>query len=529
MNAPAPEFAPAAVFGKFPEGWNGRPLVMNHPVNGDGVPISANSKGAMESNAFGLIFNSRIEDNKLKTEAWINTADAQARGGEFLETLNRVQAGEMVEVSTGCFVTTMSKRGMFSGRKYEAVWIEVVPDHLAFLSEGIKGACSIEDGCGTPRSNKADAMPKKRKPMKGKPKGYKGPKGEEDEDDNGGGKKPKAAAGQDSGCGCGVNNHEHTCTCTREHTKPTVQKLTPNSTERAQLELEAELRAEVIRATFDAHAVPDSLLNNDISKAVARALKDLHAGRDVSCWLMGWTTNSAVYELIDWDAPSSSWDFFQISMDVSADGKVTFSGEPKEVNLLTRIVSVNEAMENAMPQANAAAGTTEQPATPTTPPAGDPPANTPPVNANATPTTPPALVAPAQSAPAANAAEQAAPTTPAAPKVLSAAEYIASAPDGVREMLEESMRTHDDKRNALIKALKDSGRCEFTDEELKTFNTKRLEKLLKLADVPTYETVAIPGRVESFANRGNGADDPMAAPPAPNVYAAAAPTTETRQ
>ena len=48
MNAATPELALAEEFGKFPAGWNGRPVVMNHPII-DKNPVSANSPSVLET------------------------------------------------------------------------------------------------------------------------------------------------------------------------------------------------------------------------------------------------------------------------------------------------------------------------------------------------------------------------------------------------------------------------------------------------------------------------------------------------
>ena len=41
-NAESPELALASEFGKYPQSWDGRPVVMGHPLR-DGTPVSANS------------------------------------------------------------------------------------------------------------------------------------------------------------------------------------------------------------------------------------------------------------------------------------------------------------------------------------------------------------------------------------------------------------------------------------------------------------------------------------------------------
>ena len=71
-NAPRPELALAKEFGKFPEGWDGSPVVFDHPKDSDGNPVPANSPDILEANAFGQMFNTVLDGNKLKSEIWIN-------------------------------------------------------------------------------------------------------------------------------------------------------------------------------------------------------------------------------------------------------------------------------------------------------------------------------------------------------------------------------------------------------------------------------------------------------------------------
>jgi hypothetical protein len=149
-NAKTPELATAKEFGKFPKTWDGRPVVMNHPQL-KGVFVSAAIPEVLEDFGLGMIFNSKIEDKKLKCEAWLDHARIEELGGESLSTLERIRNGEVVDVSVGAFLDVISRPGTFEGKAYGGVWQNVVPDHLAFLSAGVPGACSVSDGCGVPR------------------------------------------------------------------------------------------------------------------------------------------------------------------------------------------------------------------------------------------------------------------------------------------------------------------------------------------------------------------------------------------
>jgi hypothetical protein len=150
-NAETPELVLAEEFSRTPEGWNGRPVLPDHPKGEDGIRSSANNPQILESQAFGRVFNTKVEGKRLMMEAWLDRTRAE-KIPEAKEILERIEAGEMVEVSVGAFVIAEEKKGNHNGQSYSAVWHEIVPDHLALLPKGIKGACSNDMGCGTPRA-----------------------------------------------------------------------------------------------------------------------------------------------------------------------------------------------------------------------------------------------------------------------------------------------------------------------------------------------------------------------------------------
>lgn len=156
-NAPAPELALASEFGKHFQGWNGRPVVVNHPEL-NGQLVSANIPEVLEKNQIGQIFNTSVDGEKLRMEAWINLDKANELGGVIKETIDRVAAGDdVIEVSTGLFAETEVKSGKFNEEEFSGIWRHITPDHLAILSADKVGACSIEDGCGVPRINSSGA------------------------------------------------------------------------------------------------------------------------------------------------------------------------------------------------------------------------------------------------------------------------------------------------------------------------------------------------------------------------------------
>lgn len=144
------EFVPAREFAKVAEMWNGRPVTIDHPQR-NGNFVSANSQDIIENETIGIILNSKLEDGKLKVEAWINNEKASdsVEGQAFLD---KAQSGERIEVSTGYFADVKKVNGVFKGKKFKGSQTDIKPDHLAFLVDSV-GACSWEMGCGAPRIN----------------------------------------------------------------------------------------------------------------------------------------------------------------------------------------------------------------------------------------------------------------------------------------------------------------------------------------------------------------------------------------
>ena len=131
----------AVELAKSAPSWNGRPVTVLHPRDGD-QPISANSPAIMDQWAVGQVFDVHEADGKLKGVLWVDIQKAVKLG--FEDLLKDLQAEKMMEVSTGYFADEV-----------EGAHVNIRPDHLAILP-GEVGACSIADGCGTPRTNNTD-------------------------------------------------------------------------------------------------------------------------------------------------------------------------------------------------------------------------------------------------------------------------------------------------------------------------------------------------------------------------------------
>ncbi|KKK55030.1 hypothetical protein LCGC14_3078680, partial [marine sediment metagenome] len=150
VNSDTPELVLAEELAQTPHGWNGEPVLWDHPTIG-GQRVSANDPRILETWMFGRIFNARFDNKSLKVEAWLDTARAAEMGGAAQDVIDRINDGELIEVSVGAFVVAEAKVGIHNGQRFTAIWREIVPDHLAMLPVGTKGACSNEMGCGGPR------------------------------------------------------------------------------------------------------------------------------------------------------------------------------------------------------------------------------------------------------------------------------------------------------------------------------------------------------------------------------------------
>ena len=137
------------------EEWNGRNIVIYHPKT-TGVSISANNPETFTAQNIGTIFNSKIADNKLKAEAWIEVAKLEnLEDGKKL--IDMLEANKNIDVSTGMRIVGYEENGTYKGSEYTIVANQIIPDHLAILLDET-GACSWSDGAGFARNNKDTAL-----------------------------------------------------------------------------------------------------------------------------------------------------------------------------------------------------------------------------------------------------------------------------------------------------------------------------------------------------------------------------------
>ena len=128
---------------KTPAVWNHKPVVVYHPTM-NGVGVSACDPVIINSRKVGVMMNTRYEDGKLKSEAWLRKDRANVVDERIMAA---VENKEMMELSTGVYVDVEEKEGEFGGEVYKGLAVNYRPDHLALLPDQI-GACSIADGAG---------------------------------------------------------------------------------------------------------------------------------------------------------------------------------------------------------------------------------------------------------------------------------------------------------------------------------------------------------------------------------------------
>ena len=139
----------AEEFENFTPAWNGIPVTIDHPKR-DGQFVSANDPEMIETSTVGRVFNTHVDGEKLKAEAWL---DQEKLKEVSPEALSHIDGGKELDVSVGVFTEDDNTPGNWNGEAYESIARNYRPDHLALLPGGV-GACSWEDGCGVRANEK---------------------------------------------------------------------------------------------------------------------------------------------------------------------------------------------------------------------------------------------------------------------------------------------------------------------------------------------------------------------------------------
>lgn len=147
VNAKTKEFVPAEAFSVNASEWDGNPVFAGHPMK-EGKPIDGHT--VLET-CIGDIRETKIDKKRLLMEAWIDPKKCTTEHDK--RVLERAKANKTIEVSIGAYVGLETLEGEYDGKKYAAKWKKVRPNHLALLAEGLRGACSVDMGCGALRIN----------------------------------------------------------------------------------------------------------------------------------------------------------------------------------------------------------------------------------------------------------------------------------------------------------------------------------------------------------------------------------------
>lgn len=127
-----------------------KPVVVYHPqVNG--TYVSACDRDQLDVRKVGMLLNTAYNGETTKL-----SADAYLEPSRLDKVDNRIAAAidnnQMMEVSTGFFMTLEKKKGVWNDEEYDFIAHDLQLDHLAILPDQ-KGACSIADGAGLLRAN----------------------------------------------------------------------------------------------------------------------------------------------------------------------------------------------------------------------------------------------------------------------------------------------------------------------------------------------------------------------------------------
>jgi hypothetical protein len=129
----------AKVLEKATHLWEGVNLTLGHPqVDGNFVSIH-HSPEIEERYTIGKVTAPYWDSEKKAIRATVKISANEPQAKRLMK---------LREVSVGIFGDETEIYGQFYGESYNACALTHVPDHLAVLPEGVRGACSVDDGCG---------------------------------------------------------------------------------------------------------------------------------------------------------------------------------------------------------------------------------------------------------------------------------------------------------------------------------------------------------------------------------------------
>lgn len=140
------KYYPKEEIEKVAEEWNGRPMVVYHPMKG-GKNVSAGHPDIFKKQEIGRVYESQVgKDGSNTVEGWFDVELTKLVDSRIWTAL---QEGNKIEVSTGLYTDDEDAplNSQIDGVPYSQIARNYRPNHLAILPDEI-GACSLKDGCG---------------------------------------------------------------------------------------------------------------------------------------------------------------------------------------------------------------------------------------------------------------------------------------------------------------------------------------------------------------------------------------------
>lgn len=130
------------------EDWEETPVVVGHPTNRAGRPVSINAEAANDVPEVGFITNpTTVVNGEAATEGelWYNLDKARELGGDAEKIAANLRFGVSHAVSSA-YGGKKLPPGEYDGEEHQEVMGNLRPDHVAILPDNT-GRCKIEDGC----------------------------------------------------------------------------------------------------------------------------------------------------------------------------------------------------------------------------------------------------------------------------------------------------------------------------------------------------------------------------------------------
>lgn len=141
----------ADAIGRLLDEWEDTPMTIDHPPKEFQESLSA-THAWVRQNEVGRMRNVQIGQSRLKGEVWLPAGQSSEAVQKLIQ---RIERGETIEVSVGFLSVYVQQSGTLGTKKFREIAQDMAPNHVALLPNDV-GACSIADGCGTPRVASAD-------------------------------------------------------------------------------------------------------------------------------------------------------------------------------------------------------------------------------------------------------------------------------------------------------------------------------------------------------------------------------------